>query len=97
MLSEICPQCKTPLFRLANGEVICPTCGRRVVFAKSTEAEKVAAQTAVASSLEDVVVRKISALQSRLDSTEDLSELEKEVAILSALFDLLERVRKAKL
>ncbi|MEN3059018.1 MAG: Sjogren's syndrome/scleroderma autoantigen 1 family protein, partial [Candidatus Methanosuratincola petrocarbonis] len=34
MLSQACPECKTPLFRLSSGEVICPGCNKRVVFAK---------------------------------------------------------------
>ncbi|MDI9643643.1 MAG: Sjogren's syndrome/scleroderma autoantigen 1 family protein [Candidatus Verstraetearchaeota archaeon] len=97
MLSQICPDCKTPLFRLSGGEVICPGCNRRVVFAKSTDTERVATQAAVASSLEAVIMNKISDIRSCLESTTDLLALEKQIRVLSALFDLLEKVRKTKL
>lgn len=96
MLSQVCPDCKTPLFRLRGGEVICPGCSRRVVFAKASEAEMVAAQAAVTSSLEDVILKKISAVQLELQKTSDLGEIERGAGVLSALFDLLEKIRKIK-
>ncbi|MBC7128019.1 MAG: Sjogren's syndrome/scleroderma autoantigen 1 family protein [Candidatus Methanosuratincola petrocarbonis] len=96
MLSQACPECKTPLFRLSSGEVICPGCNKRVVFAKPSETERVAAQAVVASGLEDVIVAKISEVQSSLQMTRDLSEIERHVGVLSSLFDLLEKVRGAK-
>jgi UPF0148 protein len=96
MLSQACPDCKTPLFRLSSGEVICPGCGRRAVFAKPSETERVAAQAFVASSLEEVLVEKISEFQSALKASRDVSEVERIVRVLSSLFDLLEKVRGAK-
>ncbi|MEJ5291980.1 MAG: Sjogren's syndrome/scleroderma autoantigen 1 family protein [Candidatus Methanosuratincola sp.] len=96
MLSQACPECKTPLFRLSSGEVICPGCGRRVVFAKTSETERVAAQAVVASSLEEVLVAKISEVQSGLRASRDISEVEQHVRVLSSLFDLLGKVREAK-
>ncbi|MBC7120477.1 MAG: hypothetical protein H5T33_02670 [Candidatus Methanosuratus sp.] len=96
MLPQSCPECKTPLFRFSSGEVVCPGCGRRVVFAKATETERVAAHSVVVSSLEDVLMGKISEIQSELEKTSDILEIEKEVRILSALFDLLGKVRNSK-
>jgi len=96
MLSQSCPECKTPLFRLSSGEVICPGCGRRVVFAKPSETERVAAQAVVTSTLEEVLMGKISELQSTLQVSRDISEVERHVRVLSSLFDLLEKVRESK-
>ncbi|MEM2125578.1 MAG: Sjogren's syndrome/scleroderma autoantigen 1 family protein [Candidatus Methanosuratincola sp.] len=96
MLSQACPECKTPLFRLSSGEVVCPGCSKRVVFAKPSETERVAAQAVVASSLEEVLVEKISEIQSALQASKDISEMERQVRVLSSLFDLLEKVRGRK-
>ncbi|MEN3034978.1 MAG: Sjogren's syndrome/scleroderma autoantigen 1 family protein [Candidatus Methanosuratincola sp.] len=96
MLSQACPECKTPLFRLSSGEVVCPGCNKRVVFAKPSETERVASQSIVASSLEEVLIEKISELQSSLRMSKDVSEIERYVKVLSSLFDLLEKVRITK-
>ncbi|MCX8203102.1 MAG: hypothetical protein N3H32_02160 [Nitrososphaeria archaeon] len=96
MLSQACPECKTPLFRLSSGDVVCPGCSKRVVFAKPSETERVAAQAVVASSLEEVIVEKISQVQSALHASRDVSEVERHVRVLSSLFDLLEKVRGTK-
>ncbi|MCQ8892630.1 MAG: hypothetical protein NQU41_04525 [Candidatus Methanosuratincola sp.] len=96
MLSQACPECKTPLFRLSSGEVVCPGCNKRVVFAKPSETEMVASQSVVASSLEEVLIEKISELQSSLRMSKDVSEIERYAKVLSSLFELLEKVRGAK-
>ena len=41
MLAETCPICGLPLFRLRNGEVVCPVHGRIVVVSSEEEAREV--------------------------------------------------------
>jgi UPF0148 protein len=96
MMAEACPDCKVPIFKLTNGEMICPSCGRRVVFAKSSEAEKLAAQTSAASELEDLLQRKILSIKERIEGTDEPSELESLSKSLSSLLDSLEKVRQGK-
>jgi len=96
MLPQACPDCKTPIFKLKSGEIICPCCNRPVVFAKFTEAEKVATGSATISQLEEVIMNRISSLRETMASTEDPHDLEKVTRTLVLLFDLLERVRKTK-
>jgi UPF0148 protein len=96
MMAEFCPDCKVPIFRLTSGEMICPSCGRRVVFAKSSEAEKVATQTSAALELEGVLQKKILLMKERIEGTDDPKELESISRSLSSLLDSLEKVRKGK-
>lgn len=63
MLSATCPDCKVPLFKLRSGEIICPSCDRRVVFAADEqEAKRVVTEQTVISEAESVVLEKISDL-----------------------------------
>jgi len=63
MLSATCPDCKVPLFKLRSGEIICPSCDRRVVFAADEqEAKRVVTEQTVISEAESVVLEKISEL-----------------------------------
>lgn len=96
MMAEACPDCKVPIFKLANGEMTCPSCGRRVVFAKSSEAEKLIAQNSESSELEGLLQRKVQSIKGRLEGTDDPKELESLSRTLSSLLDSLEKVRQRK-
>ncbi len=41
MLAETCPICGLPLFRLRNGDVVCPVHGRIIVVSSEEEAREV--------------------------------------------------------
>ena len=96
MMAESCPDCKVPIFRLKSGDMICPSCGRKVVFAKSSEAEGLAAQASVASELEGLLQRKIQSIKERMEATDDPKELESLSRSLSSLLDSLGKVRQGK-
>ncbi|MBM5805705.1 MAG: hypothetical protein FJZ49_06575 [Candidatus Verstraetearchaeota archaeon] len=96
MLPQACPDCKVPLFKLSDGEIICPSCNRRVIFVKSTEVEKVVAESATTSQFEDDLQKKIAQIRERMVSTKNPEDLEKMAKALSSLFDLLEKVRRRK-
>ncbi len=34
MLNDACPNCNSPIFRDKNGEMICPSCNRKVIIMK---------------------------------------------------------------
>lgn len=96
MLAQSCPDCKVPLFKLTSREIICPSCNRRVIFVKSTEAEKAATESAARTQLEEDLQRKITQVKSRMADTDNPDELEKLAKTLSSLLDLLEKVRRTK-
>jgi len=47
MLSEACPACGLPLFRLKSGEVVCPVHGRVVIVSSDEEARDVEVEEVV--------------------------------------------------
>ncbi|MEM1982605.1 MAG: Sjogren's syndrome/scleroderma autoantigen 1 family protein [Sulfolobales archaeon] len=96
MLSESCPICSLPLFKLKSGEVICPTHGR-VQIVKSDEEILSITTTASLDELERVAVSAINKLRRELEEENpDKSDLDI-VKTLSAWLDVLERVRKLKI
>ncbi|MDH5811360.1 MAG: Sjogren's syndrome/scleroderma autoantigen 1 family protein [Candidatus Methanomethylicaceae archaeon] len=96
MLQTHCPDCKTPLFQLSSGEVICPGCDRKVVFVKSNEDEKEILELMKVSELEEDLVKKIEQLKEKMSKTDDPSELDKMAKSLSSLLDLLGKLRHRK-
>ena len=93
MLEETCPVCGLPLFKLKNGEVVCPIHG--VVKVVSSEAEAVSAVTeSVLSTLEKIVSKRISEiLREIMHGDKDILD---SVSELRELVDLLERVARVK-
>ncbi len=96
MLQTHCPDCKTPLFKLKSGEILCPGCDRKVIFIKSDEDEKEILESMKASELEDGLIKKIDQLKEKMASTDDPAEVDKMARSLSSLLDLLDKVRHKK-
>jgi len=96
MLNTHCPECKTPLFKLSSGEVMCPGCERRVVFVKSDEDKREVLELMKVSELEEDLVRKIDQLKEKMSKTDDPVELEKMAKSLSSLLELLGKLREKK-
>ncbi|MCS7107790.1 MAG: Sjogren's syndrome/scleroderma autoantigen 1 family protein [Sulfolobales archaeon] len=96
MLSESCPICSLPLFKLKSGEVICPTHGR-VQIVKSDEEILSITTTASLDELERVTVSAINKLRKELEDS-DVSENDIDVVKeLSAWLEILERIRRLKI
>ncbi len=96
MLSHSCPDCKTPLFKLTDGDIICPGCGRKAVFVKPNEVEKVRAEAEESSELDAILVQKISRIKLKIAESDDPEELDRLSKTMTSLYDLLERVRREK-
>ncbi|MDD1776054.1 MAG: hypothetical protein LUP94_01715 [Candidatus Methanomethylicus sp.] len=97
MLSQTCPDCKVPLFKLPSGEIICPSCNRRAVFTSSNEVEKVKVEAETTNELDDVILEKTRRLKSLMAKTDNPEQLEKLAKTLIILYDLLDRVRRTKI
>ena len=96
MLSETCPDCKVPIFKLTTGETLCPVCGRKVIFVKSSEAEKIISDNAAATAIENVMQKKIAGIKEKMEKTEDPREIERLSKTLASLFETLEKGRRTK-
>jgi UPF0148 protein len=91
MMSEACPECGTPLFKLKNGEIICPSCNRPVKVVKGDTTEETVTQQG---SLEATLRKKISEVQAALDREQDAAAIREITSTLMALLDALDKVRK---
>ena len=99
MLSELCPRCRVPLFRLKSGDVICPSCGQRFLIVSSEEEERRARASLTLQSLEATVLEKIEYLRARAAQAEALDELAdigKALLMYLQVLELTHRVRRGE-
>ncbi len=92
MLSDTCPQCGLPLFKLRSGEVVCPIHGRVYVARSEEEAEKFTL-IGVLDSVEDVVVSKLAEMRRGIEQKgldEDL------IRRIIGLLEVIERIERIK-
>ncbi len=95
MLSEVCPQCGSPLFKLKSGEVVCPIHGRVFLVKTEEEVEKVTTY-AILEELERSVIKILVNMQRSLTDTEGLEELEYRARNLIAWLEVLERIHRLR-
>ncbi|BDC19008.1 Sjogren's syndrome/scleroderma autoantigen 1 family protein [Acidianus sp. HS-5] len=90
MLSDACPICGSPLFKLKNGDVICPVHGK-VYIVKSDEEEKQVKKDIMLNSVEDFLVEGLYSTAKKIK--EDPYDSETLVQVIRYL-DAIERIRK---
>lgn len=95
MLSEACPICSLPLFKLRSGEVVCPTHGRVQIVKTDEEVINVGTLTAL-DELEKLAVNTINRLRAGFENGSIEMDLES-IRTLGLWLDILERVRRLKL
>jgi len=89
MLSERCPVCGLPLFRLRSGEVVCPVHGRVYIVRDESEASKVTVR-GVLEELERFVAHRISEAMRDAGRSPGSDAAE----VLRSWLDVLERVER---
>jgi UPF0148 protein len=91
MLSESCPECNTPLFRLKDGSLICPMCNKPVVIVSAdADTEGMAQQ----GSLDETLLNKVKEIQGKLEVETEPEKINVLLETLMKLLDARERVRK---
>jgi len=91
-----CPACATPLFRLKNGDLWCAKCEKRVIVVKEGESPAKISGIIALENLETMLLTKIQEIQGKMQSTQNVAELQKLSAALSELLENLERTRKTR-
>ncbi len=92
MLDIACPICYMPLFKLKNGDVVCPTHGK-IYIVKNEEEEKQITTSLVLDSLEKVLVKGLENISNKLkENPMDEDSVTQIIRYLEAL----ERVRRIK-
>lgn len=96
MLSETCPQCSSPLFRLASGDIYCVNCNRKVVIVKDDLEASQVVSPSVLGSLEETIVLKLQELDRQMRNEGDSRNLQSTVTTITGLLDALQRIRHFK-
>jgi UPF0148 protein len=93
-----CPACNSPLLRLSDGTLWCGKDEKKVVIIKEGEEPPKAAAKAGGAydKLEATLNAKISDLQSKIEKTDDIDELQKLTVALSELLNSVEKIKKMK-
>ncbi len=92
MLSDQCPECNAPLFRI-NGEVWCPRDNKRVVIVKEGEEPPVEVSSSLAD-VERTILTKIQESNKAIREERDPADLERLSSQLLKWLEALERARR---
>ncbi|HID90667.1 TPA: hypothetical protein EYP44_01750 [Candidatus Bathyarchaeota archaeon] len=96
MLSQPCPACSTPLFRMPSGEIWCSSCNKRVLILKESERPAKALGLLLLESLEDSLMSKLETIHEKIEDENDIEEIGRLSTILSRMLDALERIRRIR-
>ncbi len=91
-----CPACSSPLFRLKNKELWCGQCQKRVIVVKEGEQVEEPKSSPVLSNVEATLLRKIDEINQKMQTENNVEELQKLSTALSNLLENLEKVRKVR-
>ena len=93
-----CPVCNSPLFRLQDSTLWCAKDEKKVVIVKEGEEEttKPSVTGSAYDKLEATLMNKVQDLQSKIEKTEDVDELQKLANALSELLNSLDKIQKMK-
>ncbi len=94
MLSETCPKCGSPLFKLKSGEIVCPVHGRVIVVKTDEELGRVTV-AGVLDALESTIVRQLDRIRTSIDSKSG-NELSDDLRVMLMFLDAIERIERIK-
>ncbi len=93
LLSDACPKCNAPLFKMKSGEIYCVVCDKRVVIVKDESQIDIIMQNKVLDDLTKILNMKIRELNEKLDLEKDINEL---YDLTRLLINYLESLRRLK-
>ena len=97
MLSDICPECGTPLFKV-KGETFCAKCNRPVVYTKATtvQGDVTLSPSHLLDSVEQTIVKKINDANEILKNEKQPEKLSAYSNLLFGWLSTLEKLRSLK-
>ena len=95
MLSDICPVCGSPLFRV-KGDVFCAKCNKPVVYSRATGPQSTLSPQMLLESVEQTIVGKISETNELLKSEKDPERLSAYSNLVFGWLSMLEKLRSLR-
>ncbi len=96
LTDRVCPACSSPLFKLKSGDLWCAQCEKRVIVVGEGTQPMEATSPLLMGTLEATILTKIQDVERRISEETDVEQLQKLNAVLSALLENLQRIRKMK-
>jgi UPF0148 protein len=96
LLSEQCPQCNSPLFKMKSGDIYCASCDKKVVIVKDEAQIDTIMQNDILDESSKVINMKIKELTQQLDSEKDFDALYKMTRLLVSYLESLEKLKNLK-
>lgn len=93
MLNDYCPDCKVPLFKLRSGDIICPSCNRKVIYVKEGEEFKVESML-ILNDLKKTIIGKLQELKISIAIEKDIRTLLEQSELLIKLLDSLKKLEE---
>lgn len=91
-----CPACSSPLFRLEDGTLWCEKDEKKVIIVREGEKNPSSKSATAIETLEDTLMRKVEDIQTRMQRTDNIDELNKLSVTLSGLLESLEKIKRMK-
>jgi len=95
MLSDICPECGSPLFKI-KGEVFCAKCNKPVVYAKATGPQATVSPGHLLESLEQTIMAKLIEANEFLKAEREPEKLATYSNLVFGWLSTLEKLRAVK-
>lgn len=93
LLSQSCPQCGSPLFKIKD-EIYCPACEKKVVIVKEGEPIPPNVEGLMVSDLSSVLYDKLRETVESIKNERDPSRLQELLGVIVGILDALERFRR---
>ena len=95
MLSDVCPECGNPLFRV-KGDIFCAKCNKPVVYARPTGPQATVSQSVLLETVEQTIVGKISETNALLKLEKDPEKMSVYSNLVFGWLSMLEKLRSLK-
>jgi UPF0148 protein len=95
MLADSCPQCGSPLFKVAD-DIYCVRCDRRIIYADSEEEIETQAVMAILPKLRETLIGKLKELNELVNSETDIESLTKLANLMVLLIQSLQGIENMK-
>lgn len=95
MLSETCPVCHSPLFKV-GADIYCPSCQKKVVIVKKDEEATVFLRSSVLTMLEESLIAKVQELGTKIARETSVENLYDLMRVLVITLEALEKIKRIK-
>lgn len=95
MLSDTCPVCGSPLFKV-KGDIFCAKCNKPVVYARATGPQATVSPSMLLESVEQTIIGKITETNELLKLEKDPEKLSIYSNLVFGWLSMLEKIRNLK-